>query len=74
MYNPNPYDNSIYQVYKTFYNGKGPKSTRTLVLVTTDYDEAIAKANEIRDEKDSFFRGEIVERYLVWTSRTIYRT
>jgi hypothetical protein len=63
--------NSVYKVYRCFYAGQGFRMERTLVLKTSDYSEAIAKAQEI-DNDGSLCYSEVIEEYIGWTTRKVY--
>ncbi len=63
--------NSIYKVYRCFYAGQGFCMEKTLVLKTSDYSEAITRAQEI-DNDDSLCYAEVIEEYIGWATRKIY--
>lgn len=64
--------NSVYKVYSCFYAGQGFRMERTLVLKTSDYSEAITKAQEIDNDHNSLCYAEVVEEYIGWTTRKVY--
>lgn len=65
-------DGSIYKVYTVLDGGHGFKTERKLIMCTTDYSEAMAKAKEINYGKKYICRAEVIEEYIGWTSRKIY--